>query len=502
MRRGEQAACGRGRRPPGARARTLIAVLAVAALGTVAAHPVASATPAPVAEQPIPGALSAPTAALSAPTAARAGLRVPLLSPRRVPHLFTTPVADERLRQQVGAVVAGAPPATCLTVSVRGRPVVRVNGDVPLEPASVLKLLTAAAVLHHARPDEPVATTLVAGGEPKDGVIEGPLWLVGGGDGLLTTAGYHQSLRDRDQTVISFAGIADALAAKGVKEVRGDIVGDDSRYDTVRYLDSWPPRYLIQEAVGPVSALMVNDGVTGYEQAPDRPSTQRQPGDPPLAAAATLHSLLTARGIRVTGGPSVGRAPGNGHEVARIQSTIFDQVDEMLAWSDNTTAELLTKEVGRRSRGSGSTAAGTQEMLAELQRRGIRTDGAVIVDGSGLDHGNRLTCDQITALLDRVGPDSTLARGLPTAGQKGTLLRRMRGTPGEGTVFAKTGTLGTVASLAGFQRTHRGEVVTFAFIQNGPGVSTVLQDRLAEALHRYPDVPDLADLVPPASGQG
>jgi D-alanyl-D-alanine carboxypeptidase len=105
-------------------------------------------------------------------------------------------------------------------------------------------------------------------------------------------------------------------------------------------------------------------------------------------------------------------------------------------------------------------------------------------------------------VLDAAGPDSVIAKALPVAGQKGTLLRRMRRTVAEGNVYAKTGTLGTVTSLAGFEKTRRGAVVTFAFIQNGPKINTALQDRLAEQLYEFPDAPDLNDLVPPARPPG
>jgi D-alanyl-D-alanine carboxypeptidase/D-alanyl-D-alanine-endopeptidase (penicillin-binding protein 4) len=463
----------------------------LAAVATVVAALVAAAAPA-AAGQPVPTRL--PTAAV--------GLKVPLFSPRRVPELFTGPIADARLRQQVTAITADAPPESCLSVSVKGRPAVRVNGDVPLEPASIMKLVTATALLRHAKPDEPVATTVVAGADPAGGVVEGDLWLVGGGDGLLTTEGYKASLRDREQTIVPIAALADALRAKGVTEIRGSVVGDESRYDATRYVDTWPARYRGQETVGPLSALMVNDGVTGFEHTPDRPSVARKPGDPPVLAASTFTALLEERGIHVTGPPGVGAAPAGAREVARIQSTVFDQIDEMLSWSDNTTAELLTKEVGRRASGQGTTAAGTRENLTVLQQLGVPTAGVTLVDGSGLDPGNRLTCDLLVRVLDAAGPDSVIAKALPVAGQKGTLLRRMRRTVAEGNVFAKTGTLGTVTSLAGFEKTRRGDVVTFAFIQNGPKINTALQDRLAEQLYEFPDAPDLNDLVPPARPPG
>ena len=60
---------------------------------------------------------------------------------------------------------------------------------------------------------------------------------------------------------------------------------------------------------------MVNDGFTGLTDHPEAPSADRQPGDPPALAAATLVTLLRQRGVDVTGGSgsghsAVGRAPG------------------------------------------------------------------------------------------------------------------------------------------------------------------------------------------------
>jgi D-alanyl-D-alanine carboxypeptidase/D-alanyl-D-alanine-endopeptidase (penicillin-binding protein 4) len=471
--------CARPPARPG-RARLIAGALVVAGLLGTVSGPALGQTP--------PGTGSRPAGAL----------RAPLFSARRVPDLFTAPIADERLRQQVAALAGEAPPESCIAVTVRGRPAAAVNARTPLEPASVMKLVTATSLFRNAKSDEAVATTAVAAAEPVNGVVDGDLWLVGGGDGLLTTEGYKASLRDQEQTIVRIAALADAVKARGVTEIRGGVIGDDSRYDATRYVDSWPQRYRGQETVGPLSALMVNDGVTGFERSPDRPSTARKPGDPTVLAATTFAALLTDRGVRVGGPPGAGRAPQGARELGRIQSTLFDQVDEMLSWSDNTTAELLTKEIGRRASGSGSTAAGTRENLAVLQQLGLPTEGTVLVDGSGLDPGNRLTCDLIVHLLDHAGPDSTLAKGLPVAGRKGTMLKRMRRTVAEGNVFAKTGTLGTVTSLAGFEKTRRGDIVTFAFIQNGPKINTALQDRLAERLYEYPEAPDLTDLVPPA----
>jgi D-alanyl-D-alanine carboxypeptidase/D-alanyl-D-alanine-endopeptidase (penicillin-binding protein 4) len=442
----------------------------------------------PASAQPTPPGSTVPVAPLA----------VPLLSARRIPDVLRARIGQQDLTTRLNAVVAQAPASSCLVVSDHGRTVYDSKGTVPVEPASVNKLLTAFSVVHNADPNDKVPTLVKAATPATGGVINGDLFLVGGGDAILSTSGYKQTFLYRDQPVTAFSDLADRIKAAGITSVQGGIVGDDSRYDQMRYLPGWPERFQRQDDVAPLSALEVNDGVTGYTAAPDGVARSRKPGDPPSLAAATLKSLLEARGVTVAGGASAGPAPATGTEIARIESTLIDQVHEMLGWSDNTTAELLGKEMGLRVKGSGTAASGiavTAETLAKFQ---IPTAGVDLRDSSGLDESNRLTCATLDAVLDHEGPDSPIAKGLPIAGRTGTLQKRMRGSVADGNLFAKTGSLETppVASLAGFMRTRQGGVVTFAFVQNGPDTSLLLHDQMAEVLADFPAAPDLSDLAP------
>jgi D-alanyl-D-alanine carboxypeptidase/D-alanyl-D-alanine-endopeptidase (penicillin-binding protein 4) len=429
-------------------------------------------------------------------------LTIPLLSARRMPDLLRERIGEQALTTQLHDLVAKAPATSCLAVSARGRSVYGFNGDNPVEPASANKLLTAFSILHNADPNEKVATTVVAAAAPQNGVVTGDLWLVGGGDALLTTPGYKTTFKFSDQAITPFSDLADRIKATGITEIQGGVIGDDSRFDQQRYVPSWPERFQRQDDVAPLSALEVNDGVTGYTTDPSAKAAVRKPGDPPVLAAATLISLLRARGIAISGEASAGVAPAGTSEVARIESTLLAQVHEMLGWSDNTTAELLGKEQGRRTKGAGTSANGTASTIETLAREGISTAGIIVNDSSGLDDGNRLTCNVLNGVLDREGPTSVIGTGLPVAGRTGTLQKRMRGTVGEGNVSAKTGTLDKppVASLAGFEHTRQGDTVTFSFVQNGPQLNTDLQDEMVAILYDYPKAPDLTDLVPTAAG--
>jgi D-alanyl-D-alanine carboxypeptidase/D-alanyl-D-alanine-endopeptidase (penicillin-binding protein 4) len=361
------------------------------------------------------------------------------------------------------------------------------NGSLPVMPASTEKLLTATAVLDRLGASATVTTTAVSASAPSNGVVDGDLFVVGAGDPLFATKGYLVTFDEPTEPYNDFAKLADAIAAAGITEIRGNVVGDESRFDAQRYLPSWPSRYIRKSEVGPLSALMVNDGFTGLSLAPDAPASDRRPGEPSTLAAETLISLLKERGVKVSGSPSTGTAPAGATTVASLSSQPMSvNVHEMLQTSDNTTAEVLLKDLAAIDGHPGTTPGGAQVVHDTLGQLGLPVDGSVTVDGSGLDLSNRVTCDLLVAALDHQGPKSDLAGDLPVAGQSGTLRKRMRGTPAVGKVRAKTGTLNDVVALAGFASTASGEDLTFSFIINGVvPTSQTLEDQIAVALTQY-----------------
>jgi D-alanyl-D-alanine carboxypeptidase/D-alanyl-D-alanine-endopeptidase (penicillin-binding protein 4) len=432
------------------------------------------------------------------PAAGPAALITPVLSPRRLPALLAANQTDAAIRGAVQPALDEALPNTCVVITDHGRPVVDVGPDV-LEPASTVKILTGVAVLERIDPNSRLRTSARVAAAPRNGVIDGDLTIVGGGDPVLTTPGYEVSFANRDQSRNDLALLADAIVAAGVREVRGNIVADDSRYDQQRWVSTWPTRYQNQGFIGPLSALMVNDGQTGYQDQPNEPATNRRPGDPPVLAVATLASLLAERGVTIDGSAVQGRAVDNSTEVAGLDSpTIRELVGQMLIESDDTTAELLTKELGLVVHGEGSTAAGVRAIVDHLTAVGLPTEGLILNDGSGLDEGNRVNCHLLAAALDRAGPDSELAALLPVSGENGTLRPRMRRTPAQGLVAAKTGTLDFVNALAGFATTASGNRLTFVYTVVGPEQPRgyVPIDEFLIDLVSAPSGPDVEQLAP------
>ena len=431
----------------------------------------------------------------------RAALRAPVLSARRTPGLVSRLVADTRLRSDLevalGGPALGAGRArSCLVVRQGSRPIFERAPDEALIPASTMKVLTGRAVLARLGEQERLVTEVRAARPVgPGGVVDGPLWLVGGGDPLLATADFAASLPEQPAVYTAFEALADAVVAAGVRQVLGGVVGDETRYDVQRYVPTWKTTYVTSGQVGPASALSLNDGFV--QLGPARTPTPQ----PDAAAAVTLVNLLRARGVAVAGVASEGVAPAGAPLVATVTSPPMRQVvGQMLRDSDNLTAELLVKELGHRFAGEGSTAAGVGVVRQTLHSAGLPLAGLKAVDGSGLDRGDRATCALLTAVLEADGPSGPLASGFPVAARTGTLARRFFGNPAAGRLRAKTGSLDNVAGLTGYIGPRGGgEDLSFSLLVNdltSDGAGRALQEQIGALLARYPEAPAPAALDP------
>lgn len=416
---------------------------------------------------------------------------VPVLSLRRAPDFITRVIADAKLVKDLDGVLAGAPKATCLVVRDGVRQVYNRKPDEPLIPASNVKILTALAVLARLGPTETLVTTAKAASPIQaDGTLDGSLYIVGGGDPVIETADYAATLKYNPTIRTPYERLADDLVARGLKRITGSVLGDESRFDARRYLPTWKPSYAAGGHVGPVSALIVNDGFAQFT--PRRVAASA----PATHAAAVLTELLRSRGVLTGGVPGQSEAPAGAATISELRSPpVRDLVAEMLQESDNTTAEVLVKELGRRVAGQGTTAAGLDAVRAVLSEAGVPTAGVALADGSGLDRSNRATCGAILASL---GPEPLLD-GLPIAGKEGTLTVRFGNHPAAGRLRAKTGSLAGVAALSGVVDAQAGNTLAFSLVANdvpNEAAGRALQDAVSAVLVRYPDAPPPAELAP------
>jgi D-alanyl-D-alanine carboxypeptidase/D-alanyl-D-alanine-endopeptidase (penicillin-binding protein 4) len=429
-----------------------------------------------------------PASSASLAPAANRHASTPLWSPRRAPDLFTDAAARVKLQHAVEAAAGSGD--HCVAADDASGALARVSADQPLIPASTVKLLTAIAAVETLPADFHYTTRVVD--------QHGALTLVGGGDPLLATdefiASRHASFRWRDAPFTRLAQLADAVAARGVRQVT-DIVVDDSRYESLRYLPEWKQSYGLEGNVGGLGALAVDGGF-------DTATHQVPAADPALTAGARFGELLAARGITVTGDVHHGVAPPNTPEVARVDSApLADVLKEMLTASDDYTAELVTRELSAQGQNNqhGTTQGGTQVIVDRLRTLGVDVDGLVLHDGSGLSRENRASCLTLLGAIALATQSrfAAVAQGLAVAGQTGTLAPRFLGDPLAGVLHGKTGSLDGVVGLTG--TIGAGAHARFAFLAEGDfsmNGGSALADGVARAVATYPDHSGLDALVP------
>jgi serine-type D-Ala-D-Ala carboxypeptidase/endopeptidase (penicillin-binding protein 4) len=391
------------------------------------------------------------------------------------------------LTARLAPIVAADP--GCLEVT-QGSQVLFQNDDTALlAPGSTQKLLVAAAALRVLGPDYTFTTQVVVPAAPVKGTVS-QLWLVGGGDPLLGTpafgAWWDGQARFAGDPITNIANLATLVHAAGVTNVTGGVHGDDARYDAVRLNPTWPADTLADFDIAPMSALTLNEGYQSWSP------TAVVPADPASFAASTFAQLLTAAGVNAPDNPpgTDGTPPLGSVVIASIQSAPLSQIiGAMLRPSDNQIAELLVKELGYHESGLGTTDGGLAVVKSTDIALGIPWDGTTMLDGSGLDHGDRTTCQTLLAALylgDRPG-FSAIPEGMAVAGQSGTLVDRFTTAPLAGHMHAKTGSIDNAASLVG--EIDIGAPVRFAMVFNQPASDSQLledEDDAVAAIAPYP----------------
>jgi D-alanyl-D-alanine carboxypeptidase/D-alanyl-D-alanine-endopeptidase (penicillin-binding protein 4) len=203
--------------------------------------------------------------------------------------------------------------------------------------------------------------------------------------------------------------------------------------------------------------------------------------DPNLYFAAALRAALARRGIAVAGPTSATRDPARYAEartapaIAEVDSRpLDDQIFPILNSSQNWFAEMLLKSLGAATSGAGTWDGGI-----EAERRflidSIEIDSTAfdLSDGSGLSSGNLVTPRAFVALLRymRAHPrNAGFLRALPKSGEGGSLRTRFVGTPLEGRVFAKTGSIAHVNTLSGYVERPDGSTLIFSVMVNNHAV--------------------------------
>lgn len=429
-------------------------------------------------------------------------------------------VAQPALQQRVEAALAQAPQGTRFGLVVTdqsGRELVAINPDSRFVPASNTKLLTTAAAYASLtaldQPDEAGGATVRLEGERNAPDVI----LTGHGDARMSAAA--------DCTANCLSELADAVAAR-TRRVR-NVIGDASLYADDRWSPGMSWNNIHTRSGTGVAALGVDDNevlllvtpagtgrpplaaTNGYFTIDNRAMTStaevrtnldfvRLPGSRTIVLSGTIATgstpstlrlgvddpadyavwrfrrMLEERGVRVTGDvgtrqrePNV-RAAG-GDPLARLTPPpLAEDIVRINKDSQNLHAELLLRRIGL-ARGDGSIAGGVAGVEAMMAQAGVPRTGWDLSDGSGMSTYNRISPRAMIALLRWAASQpwgAAWRNSFPIGGVDGTLSNRFRGTPLEGRIFAKTGTINAANGLSGYMLGASGRTLTFAFFAN------------------------------------
>ncbi len=360
-------------------------------------------------------------------------------------------------------------------------------------PASNMKIITSSAALTLLGPDYAYRTTFLTDGEKRDSLLDGNLLVIGRGDPTVS-----DRMRGLATTVMD--DLADSVRAHGIRQVAGSLARVGNAFPDSIYGYGWEWDDLGEYYGAGVDELIFNEGMapTTLRPPPDtvRDSLYSGPAkDPAKAYLDAFHDGLTRKGITVDGGVLDSILP-----TPLKMDTLFVLVSPplrailpaLLKPSQNQIAEILLRTIGLERGGIGTADTARKIVGQQLLAWGVQPDGFVIRDGSGLSDQDLLTPETIVRVLDRIQRDTAFAlfyNSLPIAGVDGTIKDRMKGTPAEGNVHAKTGTLSKARSLSGYVTTADGERLIFSILANNtttPGsVVTHIADQIAASLAAY-----------------
>jgi D-alanyl-D-alanine carboxypeptidase/D-alanyl-D-alanine-endopeptidase (penicillin-binding protein 4) len=360
-------------------------------------------------------------------------------------------------------------------------------------PASNMKIITSAAALTLLGPDYTYKTTFLADGEVRDSLLDGNLIVIGRGDPTIS-----DNMRGLATTVMD--ALADSIRAHGIRQISGSLtrVGDAFPDSVHGYGWEWDD---LGEYYGSgVDELIFNEGMapTTLRPPPDtvRDSLYSGPAKTPSAGYLNaLHDALVRKHISVETGvrDSILSTPLKMDTLFTFVSLpMRNIIPALMKPSQNQIAEILLKTIGLVRGGMGTSDSARKIVGQQLLAWGVQPDGFVIRDGSGLSRHDLVTPETIVRVLDRIQQDTAFAvyyNAMPIAGVDGTLKDRLKGTPAEGNVHAKTGSIAEARSLSGYVTTADGERLIFSILANNwttPSSSvTDVADQIASALAAY-----------------
>lgn len=352
-------------------------------------------------------------------------------------------------------------------------------------PASNQKLLTGATALTQLGPDFRFVTRFATNGPQRDSTLDGDLIVVGRGDPT-----FSDSMRAGDYRN-AFRDMADSLSSRGIRRIRGSLRRAGDAFPDSTYGFGWQVDDLRTSSGAVVDELFVNEGLLPGKRVRPNGDTVSAPvviREPAAAFLDALAAALSERHITLDGSadaratlPDSGLLP-----IFELRSPPLSAILARMAKpSQNQIAEILFKTLALEKTGVGTADSARRVVERQLLAWGALPDGFAVRDGSGLSRHDYVTPETIVRVLDAMRTSRDFPvwyDALPIAGVDGTISARMKGTPAERNVRAKTGTVDKARSLSGYVTTADGRMLLFSLLCNNFTVPNREVERVQDAI--------------------
>jgi D-alanyl-D-alanine carboxypeptidase/D-alanyl-D-alanine-endopeptidase (penicillin-binding protein 4) len=206
--------------------------------------------------------------------------------------------------------------------------------------------------------------------------------------------------------------------------------------------------------------------------------------DPGQAYIAAVVEALRAKGVTIDDAPSDTSA--RVETLAVLSSPPLSEIlKALMKPSQNQIAEMLFRTLALEATGRGRPDSASAVVQRQLAEWGVVPSEAVIRDGSGLSRYDYISPRTVVRILDAMHRSPhfrTFYDALPIAGVDGTIRNRMKGTPAEGNVRAKTGSVALSRSLSGYVTTANGRLLIFSLLSNNWTVPVREVERVQDAI--------------------
>jgi D-alanyl-D-alanine carboxypeptidase/D-alanyl-D-alanine-endopeptidase (penicillin-binding protein 4) len=360
-------------------------------------------------------------------------------------------------------------------------------------PASNMKIVTSAVALTLLGADYSYRTTFATDGEVRDSLLDGNLIVIGRGDPTISD-------NMRGLATLVMDTLADSVRAHGIRQVTGSLARVGNAFPDSVHGYGWEWDDLGEYYAAGVDELIFNEGMapTSLRPPPDtvRDSLYSGPAkDPATGYLNAFNDALIRKHINVEAGvmDSILPTPIKMDTLfTYISPPLRNILPALLKPSQNQIAEILLKTIGLERGGMGTADSARKIVAQQLLAWGVQPDGFAIYDGSGLSRHDLVSPETLVRVLDRIQQDTAFAvyyNAMPIAGVDGTLKDRMKGTPAEGNVHAKTGSIGAARSLSGYVTSADGERLIFSILANNwttpSSAVTGVADQIVAALASY-----------------